>query len=172
METEESCDGFGEGQADVLFQNRMNDWLVNGFYGRVGAWEEMDETCFGIRLQPGPESQKCALHRSWCPHLHPPPLRRRGAEDRHRSPKVWKNALDVSDQRRNKMETGGKKGGGRGPKESTWWSLYFTPMFVFIVLFFIYHMYVFFYQQRNEWTNSKRAKWTHECEGNREKKKS
>lgn len=46
--------------------------------------------------------------------------------------------------------------GGRDHKESTWWSLYFMPMFVIIVCFLRYHMYVFFYNKRNVWTNLER----------------
>lgn len=34
---------------------------------------------------------------------------------------------------------------------------YFTPMFFILYLFFIYHMYVFFYQQRNVWSNRKQS---------------
>lgn len=47
-----------------------------------------------------------------------------------------------------------KNGGGRGHNESTWWNL--LHAYVFHPLpFFIYHMYVFFYQQRNVWSNRK-----------------
>lgn len=50
-----------------------------------------------------------------------------------------------------------KNGGGRGHNESTWWNLLHAYVFHPLPFFFIYHMYVFFYQQRNVWSNRRQS---------------
>lgn len=154
---------------------QRTDWL--------GPWEkttkenelqeENDVVCWGNMTKASIWISKRSFHKSWCPYLHPPPLW--GARSRGTiclsEPKVL-NKRDRAVQECTKCEESAaewdgdsrrKRGrrGGRGHKESTWWSLYFTPMFVIVCLFFIYHMYVFFYQQRNVWTNreSKVSAW-------------
>lgn len=91
-----------------------------------------------------------------------------------RSPKYWTeepgrsgNALNMRNlQQRWKHER--KRGwmGGRDHRESTWWSLFFMPMFVIIVLFFNIS-YVCIFLPTEERVNKLRenAKWVHECEG-------
>lgn len=69
-------------------------------------------------------------------------------------------------------ENKGARGGGEGPKESTWWSFVLHRLCLSSLYFFLYILYVFFYQQRNAWASREKAKWVHECEWNRVRNKS
>lgn len=137
--------------------------------------------CGCVRLKPGSESQSVHFkNQDVLIYTHLPQTARCWGSISLPKPKVL-NKRDGPIQECTKYEesaaerdgnTREKRGwwGGRGHRESTWWSLYFTPMFVIIVLFFnISYVCIFLPTEERVNKLREKAKWVHECEGNREK---
>lgn len=162
-------------------------------WGRIrtaetGGWEkttkeeqkENKAVYYWIRPKPGAESQ--SDHKSWCPFftLMSPHTARSCEPFLHLSPKYWtketdriKSALNKRNLQQIEMEARERKGGwwgGRGPKESTWWSLYFTSMFVIIVLFFnISYVCIFLPTEERVNKLKEKAKWCMNVKGTERK---